>query len=171
MAIRTVLQYPDPRLRLKTKPVTAFDAALRSLVQDMIETMFLEQGMGLAAPQINVQQQVIVMNFSRTDKQPFAVINPHITQTAGEHTQDEYCLSVPEVGIPVKRAATLSVRYWDEHGQEVTRDLAGIEARCLQHEMDHLIGRVTVDYLSTLKRHLYERKLTKLIQRQKKISA
>lgn len=170
MAIRTVLQYPDPRLRLKANPVVAFDPALRALVQDMIETMFAEDGMGLAAPQINIQQMVIVMNFSRADKRPFAVINPRILQATGEQVTNEYCLSVPEIGIPVKRATHLHVSFYDEWGQEKSLHVEGIEARCFQHEMDHLLGRVTVDYLSPLKRSLYERKLFKLRKQSSKQS-
>lgn len=168
MALRTVLQYPDTRLRLKAKPVIAYDEGLRSLVADMIETMFVEQGMGLAAPQINVQSRVIVVNFSSHAREPFAVINPVIRQRSGECVHDEYCLSVPDIGIPVKRAEKITVTYFDEFGQEFTREAEGLEARCFQHEIDHLDGIVTVDYLKGLKRKLYDRKCLKLQKQLKK---
>lgn len=172
MAIRTILQYPDPRLRLKAKRVENFDEHLQHLIDDMIETMFAAGGMGLAATQINVHQQVLVMTMDRGNDTPFAVINPSIVKANAQLAEaDEYCLSVPETGVKVSRPTVITVRYQDSAGQVIEREVSELEARCFQHEMDHLDGKVIVDHLSPLKRKLYDRKREKQLRKQKKQSA
>lgn len=161
MALRQILEYPDPRLRTRAVPVTTFDAELARLVDDMLETMYAAPGIGLAATQVNVHRQVIVIDVSKDGTQPQVFINPEIVGREGVATQEEGCLSVPNIFDSVERAARIRARARDRHGDAFEVELEGLLAVCLQHEMDHLDGRLFVDYLSGLKRDRIRRKLEK----------
>ena len=165
MAIRLILKYPDARLREKAAAVTAFDASLKDLVGDLAETMLAAAGAGLAAPQVGVPRRLIVVagaeNHEDFDDRILALINPEITRAEGELVYDEGCLSVPDLHEKVRRAAEVTVTYRDLDGRP--RELAadGRRAVILQHEIDHLDGRLFLDHLSRLKRDIYTRKLNK----------
>lgn len=161
MALRQILEYPDPRLRTRAEPVTRFDAELAALVDDMFETMYAAPGIGLAATQVNVHRQVIVIDVSREGSQPQVFINPEILEREGVATNEEGCLSVPNIFDEVERARRVRVRANSRDGGVFEVDLEGLPAVCLQHEMDHLNGKLFVDYLSTLKRDRIRRKLEK----------
>jgi peptide deformylase len=161
MALLPVLEFPDPRLRTRARPVVEFDAALEQLVADMLQTMYAAPGIGLAATQVNVHQQLIVMDVGGENRQPQVYINPELLSRDGVEVSEEGCLSVPNVYEDVERAARVRVRARDAHGQVFERDLEGLAAVCLQHEMDHLAGKLFVDYLSGLKRERIRRKLEK----------
>jgi peptide deformylase len=161
MALLPVLEFPDPRLRTRARPVEEFDAGLRQLVADMLETMYAAPGIGLAATQVNVHRQVIVVDISGDTRQPDIYINPQILTRDGVEVSEEGCLSVPNVFEEVERAARVRVRAQDVDGKVFERDLDGLGAVCLQHEMDHLAGKLFVDYLSVLKRERIRRKLAK----------
>jgi peptide deformylase len=161
MALRTILEFPDPRLRTKAQPVTRFDAALGTLIDDMLETMYAAPGIGLAATQIDVHQRVIVIDLSKEHNEPITLINPLILAREGEASSEEGCLSVPGIFDEVKRAARVRVRAQDRTGQPFERDFEDILAVCVQHEMDHLEGKLFVDYLSELKRQRIRKKLDK----------
>jgi peptide deformylase len=161
MALRTILEYPDPRLRTRAQPVTRFDAALATLIDDMLETMYAAPGIGLAATQVDVHKRVIVMDPSAEHNQPLALINPEIIAREGEANTEEGCLSVPGIFDEIKRAAKVRVRYHDRDGEVIERDYADILAVCIQHEIDHLEGKLFVDYLSDLKRERIRKKLDK----------
>jgi peptide deformylase len=161
MALRTILEFPDPRLRTKAQPVTRFDATLRTLVDDMLETMYAAPGIGLAATQVDVHQRVIVIDISEQHDQPLVLINPEILAREGEESSEEGCLSVPGIFDEVKRAAKIRLRANEPDGTVFERDFDGILAVCIQHEMDHLEGRLFVDYLSDLKRERIRKKLDK----------
>jgi len=161
MALLQILEYPDPRLRTRAEPVREFDAALRQLVADMFETMYAAPGIGLAATQVDVHRQLIVIDLSSEKNQPHVFINPEILERDGAAMSEEGCLSVPNVYEAVERAARVRVRAWDADGQVFERELDGLLAVCLQHEMDHLSGKLFVDYLSFLKRGRIRRKLEK----------
>jgi peptide deformylase len=161
MALLNILEYPDPRLRTKAQPVTTFDAALSQLIDDMFETMYAAPGIGLAATQVDVHQRLIVIDVSENRSEPLVFINPEILSREGTDTMEEGCLSVPGIFDEVKRAARVRVRSQDRTGQVFERDLDGVLAICLQHEMDHLDGKLFVDYLSDLKRERIRKKLDK----------
>lgn len=161
MAIREILEFPDPRLRTVAKPVERFDEALAELVEDMFETMYEEKGIGLAATQVNVHERVLVMDTSDERDRPRAFVNPEITATDGKQIYEEGCLSVPGIYAKVERAEQITVRARHPDGSEFTVDLDGLEAVCLQHEMDHLDGKLFVDYLSPLKRQMVRKRLEK----------
>jgi len=161
MALLPILEYPDPRLRTRAEPVQTFDAALRQLVADMLETMYAAPGIGLAATQVDVHRQLIVMDLSSEKNQPHVFINPEILTRDGLAMSEEGCLSVPNVYEPIERAARVQMRARDADGQPFERELDGLIAVCLQHEMDHLSGKLFVDYLSFLKRGRIRRKLEK----------
>lgn len=161
MALLPVLEFPDPRLRTRARPVVEFDAALEQLVADMLQTMYAAPGIGLAATQVNVHQQLIVMDVGGENREPQVYINPELLSRDGVEISEEGCLSVPNVYEDVERAARVRVRAWDADGQVFERDLEGLAAVCLQHEMDHLAGKLFVDYLSGLKRERIRRKLEK----------
>ena len=161
MALRPILEYPDPRLRTRAVPVTTFDAELARLVDDMFETMYAAPGIGLAATQINVHRQVIVIDVSRDGSQPQVFINPEILEREGVATNEEGCLSVPNIFDSVERARRIRARARDREGAVFELELEGLAAVCLQHEMDHLDGKLFVDYLSGLKRDRIRRKLEK----------
>lgn len=153
MAILHILQYPDPRLHKVAAPVTRFDGALRALVADMAETMYAAPGVGLAATQVDRHIQVIVADVSDSHDQLLVLVNPEILQGSGESGLEEGCLSVPGVYDRVPRHERIRVRALDEHGKPWERDAEGLLSVCIQHEMDHLKGRVFVEYLSRLKQN------------------
>jgi peptide deformylase len=157
----TILEFPDPRLRTRAQPVKSFDAQLTKLVADMLETMYAAPGIGLAATQVDVHRRVIVIDISENHDQPEVFINPEILERSGEEVSEEGCLSVPSVFEEVKRAARVRVRAQHTDGSGFERELEGLLAVCLQHELDHLEGKLFVDYLSSLKRDRIRRKLEK----------
>ena len=161
MAILEILVYPDPRLRTVAKPVDQVDDDIRTLVQDMTETMYDANGIGLAATQIDVHKQVIVMDLSEERNETLVLINPTIVERDGEQVYDEGCLSVPEYYAPVKRAERVKITALDEQGEIFELEADGLLAVCIQHEMDHLAGKVFVDYLSRLKQDRVRKKLVK----------
>ncbi len=162
MALLNILCYPDPRLHTVAKPVTVFDDKLRALVADMIETMYEAQGVGLAATQINVHQRLVVMDTSEERDQPIVLINPEITWASEARVKgEEGCLSVPGIYDGVERAVAVKVKAADEHGQVREIEGEGLLAVCIQHELDHLMGKVFVEYLSPLKRNRIKTKLLK----------
>jgi peptide deformylase len=161
MALLPILEFPDPRLRTRAEPVQQFDAALEQLVADMLQTMYAAPGIGLAATQVNVHRQLLVMDVSVEKTQPQVYINPQIVTRDGVEVSEEGCLSVPNVFEDIERAARVLVRAQHVDGQWFERELSGLAAVCLQHEMDHLAGKLFVDYLSTLKRERIRRKLEK----------
>ena len=156
-----ILEYPDPRLRTKAKPVEVFDAALARLAEDMLETMYAAPGVGLAATQVDVHKRLIVMDVSEGKKSPLVFCNPEIITREGVGVTEEGCLSVPGIFDEVKRAATVRARAQDVKGKLYEIDLDGLASVCLQHEMDHLDGKLFVDYLSDLKRERIRKKLEK----------
>jgi peptide deformylase len=161
MALRTILEYPDPRLRTRAQPVTTFDAALGALIDDMFETMYAAPGIGLAATQVDVHKRLIVIDLSKEHNEPLVLINPEILTREGEASSEEGCLSVPGIFDEVKRAAKIRVRAQDRNGESCERDYDDILAVCIQHEMDHLEGKLFVDYLSELKRERIRKRLDK----------
>ena len=161
MALRTILEFPDPRLRTRAKLVTAFDDALGTLIDDMLETMYAAPGIGLAATQVDVHQRVIVIDISKEHDEPLVLVNPEILTREGEASTEEGCLSVPGIFDEVKRAAKIRLRTQDRSGASFERDFDDILAVCIQHEMDHLEGKLFVDYLSDLKRERIRKKLDK----------
>jgi peptide deformylase len=161
MALLSILEYPDPRLRERAQPVTEFDEALGKLVDDMLQTMYAAPGIGLAATQVSVRRRLLVIDVSDERNEPLVFINPEILSREGVAKTEEGCLSVPGVFDEVERAAKVRVRARDRHGQLFERELEGSLAVCLQHEMDHLEGKLFVDYLSDLKRERIRKKLEK----------
>ncbi len=156
-----ILEFPDPRLRTVAKPVEQFDAALRQLITDMTETMYAENGIGLAATQVNVHRQLLVLDVSDTRDQSRVYINPEVLETDGDETCEEGCLSVPGIYAEVSRAQKVRVRAQNVDGSSFEETLEGMAAICLQHEMDHLKGVLFVDYLSPLKQRMVRKKLEK----------
>jgi len=161
MAILKILHYPDERLHTVAKPVASVDDRIRRLVADMAETMYAAPGIGLAATQVDVHEQVIVIDVSETRDELRVFINPELVRAEGEAEYEEGCLSVPGIYDKVKRAARITVRALDQEGRPFTLDAEGLLAVCLQHEMDHLKGRVFVEYLSRLKQNRIRQKLKK----------
>jgi peptide deformylase len=161
MALRDILEFPDPRLRTRAEPVTRFDAALGALIDDLLETMYAAPGIGLAATQVDVHKRLIVIDISKEHNEPLVLINPEILAREGEAQTEEGCLSVPGIFDEVKRAATVRVRAQDRNGETFVHDYEDVLAVCVQHEMDHLEGRLFVDYLSDLKRERIRKRLDK----------
>ena len=161
MAILNILEFPDPRLRIKAKPVEQVDDAVRRLIDDMLETMYEAPGIGLAATQVNVHQQIIVVDVSEGRDQPHAFINPRIELLGGTMESDEGCLSVPGFYEPVMRADRIRVKALDRNGEATELEADDLLAVCIQHECDHLKGKLFVDYLSNLKRTRIRKKLEK----------
>jgi peptide deformylase len=161
MARLQILEYPDPRLRTRAVPVTQFDARLGQMIDDMFETMYAAPGIGLAASQVDFHQRLIVIDVSENKDQPLVFCNPEILERTGNATTEEGCLSVPGIFDEVQRASAVRVRAQDRHGGTFETNLEGIAAVCLQHEMDHLEGKLFVDYLSDLKRDRIRKKLDK----------
>lgn len=161
MAKLTILEYPDSRLRTRAKPVTAVDDALRRLFDDMLELMYAAPGVGLAATQVDVHRRFMVIDVSEEKNQPLVFVNPEILARDGEQCCEEGCLSVPTVFAKISRAERIRVRALDRHGKPFEMDTEGLLAVCIQHEMDHLDGKLFVDYLSPLKREMVRKKLQK----------
>lgn len=161
MARLNILHYPDPRLRKPALPVETVDDSVRTLVADMLETMYAAPGIGLAATQVNVQKRVIVMDVSEDKNQPLVFINPTLLNREGENDMEEGCLSVPGFYETIRRAAWIRVSALDRDGEPFELDASGLLAVCVQHEMDHLDGKLFVDYLSALKRDRIRKKLEK----------
>jgi peptide deformylase len=162
MALLPILCYPDPRLHTVAKPVQAVDSRIRSLVADMLETMYDAEGIGLAATQVDVHERVVVIDVSEERNQPLVLVNPEITWASEEvQVGDEGCLSVPGIYDGVERSSSIRVRALDGEGEERELAAEGMLAVCIQHEMDHLQGKVFVEYLSPLKRNRIKTKMLK----------
>ena len=161
MALLPILEFPDDRLRTVAKPVERIDAPLQRLIDDMFETMYAAPGVGLAATQIDYHYQLIVMDVSEEKNEPLVLINPRIVETEGSQTCQEGCLSVPTIFADVTRAERVVVEALDRNGELRRIDATELLAVCIQHEMDHLAGKVFVDYLSPLKRQMVKSKLDK----------
>ncbi|MDX1573097.1 MAG: peptide deformylase [Methylophaga sp.] len=161
MAILNILHFPDPRLRNKALPVETVDEEIRQLAHDMLETMYQAPGIGLAATQVNVLKRVIVIDISDDNSDPLILVNPELIETEGEREFQEGCLSVPEAYEMVTRADTIKFKALDLDGKPFERSAEGLLATCVQHEIDHLDGKLFVDYLSNLKRDRIRKKLEK----------
>ena len=161
MAILKILQYPDPRLHKVAAPVGEVTAATRKLIADMAETMYAAPGVGLAATQVDIHEQIIVADISEKHNELLVFINPELIATSGDSTLEEGCLSVPGIYDKVQRAERVTVRAQDKHGKTFTLEADGLLAVCIQHEMDHLKGKVFVEYLSQLKQTRIRAKLKK----------
>ncbi len=166
MALLNILHFPDPRLRQKALPIEKVTDEIRQLAHDMLETMYDAPGIGLAATQVNEQKRLIVIDVSEDKNDPLFLINPELLSTEGERDFEEGCLSVPEAYETVTRADTIRVRALNLQGEPFEMDAEGILATCIQHEIDHLEGKLFVDYLSNLKRQRIKKRLEKH-QRQK----
>jgi len=165
MALLHILRYPDARLHKVAAPVTVFDDALKQLVADMAETMYAAPGIGLAATQVDVHKQVIVIDVSERRDSLVVLVNPEILESQGESDIEEGCLSVPTVYEMVPRAERVKVRAYDQNGNPFTLEAQGLLSVCLQHEIDHLRGKVFVEYLSQLKQQRVRAKLTKQLRK------
>lgn len=161
MALLDILTYPDPRLHKIAEPVAAVDDKIRQLVDDMAETMYAAPGIGLAATQVDVHLRLIVIDISEEKNDLLVLINPEITHAEGHEIAEEGCLSVPGVYDRVERAARITVKALDRNGQTFTLDADDLLAVCIQHEMDHLVGKVFVEYLSQLKQQRIKTKMRK----------
>lgn len=165
MAILNILQFPDPRLKLVAKEVEAFDQNLSSLCADMLETMYTNQGIGLASTQVNIQQRIFVMDLSDDQTQPLIVINPKIISATEQQVHEEGCLSFPGVFAKVTRAANITLEYFTPDQKRQTLSATDLMAVCIQHEIDHLDGITFYDHLSPLKQQMLRKKLDKLRDR------
>lgn len=161
MPLLPILHFPDPKLRTRAAPVVRVDDTIRTLIDDMFKTMYEAPGIGLAATQVDVHQRVIVIDVSEEKNTPLAFINPEIVEKHGVEEMDEGCLSVPGIYEKVQRAERVTVRALDRNGQPFELVADGLLAVCIQHEMDHLEGKLFVDYLSSLKRQRIQKKLEK----------
>ena len=161
MAKLKILEFPDPRLRTKATPVEAVDDALRALIDDLFETMYAAPGIGLAATQVDVHKRLLVADVSPDQSQPYAFINPEILEKDGVIVSDEGCLSVPGYYEEVERAEHIRLRFLDRNGDPQEMEAEGLLAVCIQHEIDHLDGKLFVDYLSEAKRQRIRKKLLK----------
>ena len=162
MAVLPILTYPDPRLHTVAKPVKEVDARIRALIQDMLATMYDANGIGLAATQVDVHERVVVIDTSEERNQPLVLVNPEITWASAEkQVGDEGCLSVPGIYDGVERSSAVTVRALDAEGKVRDVQAEGLLAVCIQHEMDHLLGKVFVEYLSPLKRNRIKNKMLK----------
>ncbi len=169
MARLSILRYPDPRLHTVARPVTTVDARIRQLVDDMLETMYEAEGVGLAATQVDVHERVIVMDTSESHDRPVVLINPEIIARSDEMSlNEEGCLSVPATYDKVNRHARVTVRALDRDGQSFDLEAEGLTSICVQHEMDHLVGKVFVEYLSTLKRDRIRTRMIKKAREEQK---
>lgn len=161
MSLLKIVEFPDPRLRIKATEVTAFDADLKTLADDMLETMYAASGIGLAAIQVDVHKRILVLDVSESGDQPMVIVNPVITARDGTEISQEGCLSVPGIYADVERAESITVEARHVDGSDFTIEADGLLAVCIQHEIDHLDGKLFVDYLSPLKRQMVRRKLAK----------
>ncbi|NOZ52136.1 MAG: peptide deformylase [Gammaproteobacteria bacterium] len=165
MTILNILHYPDPRLRKKALPVSQVDETVKRLVEDMFETMYQAPGIGLAATQADIQKRIIVIDISEHKNEPLCFINPEIIRRDGVEEMEEGCLSVPGIYERVERAEQVIVRALDREGESFDMQVSGLLSACIQHEMDHLEGKLFVDYLSELKRQRIRKKMDKLRQK------
>lgn len=161
MALLDILHFPDPRLRNIAQPVEEITNEIKTLVDDMFETMYAAPGIGLAATQVNVHKRILVADVSETHSEPICLINPKIAELTGTEQMEEGCLSVPGVFELVERADAIKVEALDRNGKGITLEANGLLAVCIQHEIDHLDGKLFVDYLSQLKRNRIRKKLEK----------
>ncbi len=161
MALLPILEYPDPRLRTRAQPVAEVDGKIRRLIDDLFETMYSAPGVGLAATQVNVHLRVLVVDITEDHSRPLALVNPQIIERSGEGKLEEGCLSVPGIYETVRRAERIRVQAQDRNGRLQEFEADGLLAVCIQHEMDHLEGKLFVDYLSELKRTRIRKKLEK----------
>ena len=161
MALLPILRYPDPRLHTHAQAVESVTDDIRQLITDMAETMYEAPGIGLAATQVNVHRRVVVIDVSEEKDRPMVFVNPEIVSRDGEQVYQEGCLSVPGIFADVTRADSIDVRFLDRQGQSRQLQADGLLAVCIQHEMDHLDGKLFVDYLSPLKREMVRKKLAK----------
>jgi peptide deformylase len=161
MALLHILEYPHPGLREKAQPIEKIDNQITQLAEDMLETMYEAPGIGLAATQVHVAKQLLVIDISDDKNQPLVIINPKIVHEDGHQTYEEGCLSFPGVYAKVERAEEITLEYMDLEGEQQTLEATGLLAICIQHEMDHLNGKVFVDYLSPLKRNRIRKTLEK----------
>ena len=164
MALLNILNFPDLRLRTKAKQVTEFNQDIITLTDNMLETMYDAPGIGLAATQVNVHQRIITIDISEEKNQPLVVINPQIIEKEGEQSIDEGCLSIPGIYEPVKRYNSIRLKAQDKQGEFYELDAEELLSVCIQHEMDHLEGKLFVDYLSEMKRNRIRKKLTKALK-------
>jgi peptide deformylase len=172
MALLSILRYPDPRLHTVAKPVAEVDERIRRLVDDMLQTMYAADGVGLAATQVDVHERVIVMDTSEGRDQPRALVNPELVARSEDMVVgDEGCLSVPQVYDKVPRHARVTVRALGRDGQPYEFEAEGLTAVCVQHEMDHLVGKVFVEYLSPLKRNRIKSKMLKKVREEEQQEA
>lgn len=162
MSVLNVLHYPDERLRTIAKPVEKIDAEIQHIIDDMFETMYDEEGIGLAATQVNIHQRIIVIDVSETRDERLVLINPELLDKSGETGIEEGCLSIPEQHGFVPRAEKVKIRALNYNGESFELEADGLLAICIQHEMDHLVGKLFVDYLSPLKRQRIRQKVEKL---------
>jgi peptide deformylase len=165
MAKLPILEYPDPRLRIRAQPVTKVDDGIRKLVDDLLETMYASSGVGLAATQVDRHVRVLTVDVSEAGNEPHCLINPEIVESSGSAVTEEGCLSVPEYYDAVERAERIRVRALDRDGKPVELEAEGLLAVCLQHEIDHLDGKLFVDYLSEMKRQRLRKKYLKRSRR------
>ncbi len=165
MARLEILEYPDKRLRLRAEPVEEVDDDVRSLVSDMLETMYAAAGIGLAATQVNVRKRLLVIDISEARDEPYVLINPEIVHAEGRIDSEEGCLSVPDVFDYVERAERIRATYVDLDGRHAELEAEDLLAVCVQHEIDHLDGKLFVDYLSELKRQRLKKKALKKVRR------
>ena len=161
MALLKILEFPDPRLRTKATPVAEVNDEIRTLIDNLLETMYAAPGIGLAATQVDVHQRVLVTDVSEDKSQPLALVNPEILSKDGVEVMEEGCLSVPGYYEKVERVDSIVVRFLDRDGNEQTLETDGLLAVCIQHEIDHLDGKLFVDYLSQLKRQRIRKRLLK----------
>lgn len=169
MSKLTILEFPDARLRTEAKPVTNVDDEIRTIIDDMLETMYDAPGIGLAATQVNIHQQIVVIDISEDKNEPLVFINPKVTVLNGDpETMQEGCLSVPGFYEDVTRIAHVKIEAVDRQGNAFEMEATGLLAVCIQHELDHLNGKLFVDYLSPLKRNRIKSKLEKEHKRQAK---
>jgi peptide deformylase len=161
MSLLPIIEFPDPRLRTVAKPIERVDATLARLIDDMFETMYAAPGIGLAATQVDVHKRLLVLDVSEDQTRPMVFINPEILAAEGSQCYQEGCLSVPGIFADVTRSNQITVKALDRDGKSFELTTDGLLAVCIQHEMDHLAGKVFVDYLSPLKRELVKKKLAK----------
>ena len=171
MAILKILEYPDSRLRITAAPVETVDDEVRRLVDDMFETMYMAPGIGLAATQVDVHRRVLVLDVSETRDQPLCLINPELVDREGQTKSEEGCLSVPGYTETVERAESIRVRALDRNGEPIELEADGLLAICIQHEMDHLEGKLFVDYLSELKRQRLRKRMEKSRKRDEPVTS
>jgi len=167
VGILSILEFPDPRLRTVAKPVADVNEEIVGLVEDLFETMYQQHGVGLAATQVDIHKRIIVIDTSDEKNNPICLINPEIIKQMGEEQSDEGCLSVPGIFEPVTRAEEITVTALNQQGKSFELDADGLLAICIQHEIDHLQGKLFVDYLSSLKRQRIKKKMAKLHKREK----